>query len=820
MGELTTPVPREVIERWSGRWRYPTVAAAVSGDNPGDLIAPLLAGLARPASDPSEAVDRLLAEGEFDAAESLDAAHDRVANGRASAVRAVTRAVADLRVRAQRVGLRQPDCGALLDKVARRSDAADKWLRDQFEEVAKREKVYGQALEAEAERKADRSQAWLDAVKQCIADMEYPAARLMVSDGPGQEDPPDPAAVAQPPAWPFTDSRLPTVLSWYAAEAIDTPVAFGARWRPAPDDATAYRMTAAMTAVEAEVSPATVVELAAAIDAIAGVEGVRHPVVGRGDGFTVTLSGLASPLFRRLALAAEYQLWVPATPDADVPTDVTDLVVYGSSESLPDGVPQLRPVDLLRLIAPDADGRPHPVTYRQINLIRLLGSRLSESRIWLAERVGEEADRIRDDLRWTLNLLGLHHTSSVVDALMYDLSARPDAIAVALRQIVPPPDDRYSLTIEDLAAWREDEARMTGLRRGVAAALEADGTGAAVFYALVSRADDGADDVDRQEVADTLDELTRIGASDSAEVPADELLAAFDLGAAVTAAVDRSLAVRTGERLRLRPGGLPALFTAQDKDPLPKLTYHVLLRAHYKGREQERREARYKKILTDIMHSQKVITKWLSEMIAKLDDPDGMLSPEDRADLEARRDEMIEQLRGDQELGVSLDQAKLVKRSAVDIGEILRKVRRRVLSISPPKIQTEVWVPATPCLVWANPYDLEHSFFGIAQNAIRAIVSTGRLSGSVEINAVADDLVTIWIKDSGPGVPVHQRDLLWSPERRAEAGMKGIGLVYARDTMTHLGGTLDLDVSSAGGATFVVRLPLHRPVHHFLNRDA
>jgi signal transduction histidine kinase len=817
VGELTTAVPLEVIERWSGRWRYPGVAAALHSENAVSLVTPLVSGLLRPAAEPAEAVERLLADGEFDAAESLDAAHEGVAQARALAVRSLTRQLAELTLRAQRVDMRLPDPGDALEAVSRRGSAVDKWIAEQRRELQKREFVYGNALKAEAAAMAQGRQAWLATVEQCVTDHEYPAAKQMLRDGPGQEDPPDPAVVPRPGTWPFGDNRLSTVLSWYGSGVIGTPLGFIARWRPAPDDTAGHRLVAAVAAVHTEATTGTVVELAAAIDAFAGVEGVRHPVTPRGDGFVVTLSGLASPRFNRLALPAEHHLWVPAKHGAECPADAGDLVVYGGATDRPDGVPTLIETDLLRLVAPDADGRARPAAQRQINLLRLLGADMPESRIWRAARPGDEPERLRDDLRWTLDLLGLRHTSSVVDALMYDLSARADAIAVALRQLVPPPGQRFDLTVDDLAAWRQDPVRMDRLCQGVAEAIEAEGAPAAVFYALVAR----ADDLDADAHADAINGILRdllTGTGTVTDVPADELLRAFDATAAITEAVGSGLAVRDGERLRLRPGGLPALFTARGVDALPGLAYRALVRGYHQGRERERRDDRYRKILTDLMHSQKAVTNLIQEVVAKLRDPEGKLSTENRTDLERRHDEMMKQLRRDQELGVSLDQAKLVLREAVDLGRVLRDVRRRVLTISPPRVQTDVRLPAEPCLVWANPYDLEHSFFGIVQNAVKAIVSTGDLSGTVEIGMESDgDRATVRITDSGPGIPAHLRPVLWSPERRIEAKMSGIGLVYARDTMTFLGGSLNLDESTAAGAKFVVLLPLHRPAHHSLN---
>lgn len=83
--------------------------------------------------------------------------------------------------------------------------------------------------------------------------------------------------------------------------------------------------------------------------------------------------------------------------------------------------------------------------------------------------------------------------------------------------------------------------------------------------------------------------------------------------------------------------------------------------------------------------------------------------------------------------------------------------------------------------------------------------------------ALADGLVTIWVRDSGPGVPPGDRDHIFERFGRGvirenDEGF-GLGLSIVRAIAAGHGGTAQVEDAPSGGARFVLTLPLrqHRP---------
>jgi signal transduction histidine kinase len=62
------------------------------------------------------------------------------------------------------------------------------------------------------------------------------------------------------------------------------------------------------------------------------------------------------------------------------------------------------------------------------------------------------------------------------------------------------------------------------------------------------------------------------------------------------------------------------------------------------------------------------------------------------------------------------------------------------------------------------------------------------------------------MRDHGPGVPSEIRDRLFDPYVTAKAGGTGLGLALVRQTIEDHGGTIRLEDTPGGGATFVVEL--------------
>lgn len=80
-----------------------------------------------------------------------------------------------------------------------------------------------------------------------------------------------------------------------------------------------------------------------------------------------------------------------------------------------------------------------------------------------------------------------------------------------------------------------------------------------------------------------------------------------------------------------------------------------------------------------------------------------------------------------------------------------------------------------------------------------------------------DGWVRLEVADSGPGVPVSERELIFERFRRgaskasgASAGT-GLGLSIVRDLVTLHGGEIGVDDAPEGGALFTVTLPVHAP---------
>jgi signal transduction histidine kinase len=62
------------------------------------------------------------------------------------------------------------------------------------------------------------------------------------------------------------------------------------------------------------------------------------------------------------------------------------------------------------------------------------------------------------------------------------------------------------------------------------------------------------------------------------------------------------------------------------------------------------------------------------------------------------------------------------------------------------------------------------------------------------------------VADEGPGIPESIKPHLFTPCRSTRGG-SGLGLAISRQLAHHLGGRLELEVSSATGCVFVLVLP-------------
>lgn len=136
----------------------------------------------------------------------------------------------------------------------------------------------------------------------------------------------------------------------------------------------------------------------------------------------------------------------------------------------------------------------------------------------------------------------------------------------------------------------------------------------------------------------------------------------------------------------------------------------------------------------------------------------------------------------------------------VDFSELLAELARSSL---PTTMTARLDLdPATPVVL--GHYDpLRRAFSNILRNAVEACEERGVL----DITARPEDGgVRIEISDRGPGVPADMTDRIFDPYFTGKAGGTGLGLALVKQTIEMHGGTIGVEETPGGGATFVVRI--------------
>ena len=143
-------------------------------------------------------------------------------------------------------------------------------------------------------------------------------------------------------------------------------------------------------------------------------------------------------------------------------------------------------------------------------------------------------------------------------------------------------------------------------------------------------------------------------------------------------------------------------------------------------------------------------------------------------------------------------------RQAVDVDELVRDRVRRMKDLFR-KVRVQVELPADLPLVDGDYSQLDQVFTNLLENAARHapqgsfVRVAGRRRG---------DSVEVRVSDEGIGVPDWERTKVFEPFRRGEgSGSSGVGLAICKAVVEAHSGTISVDRTPGGGATFVVCLP-------------
>jgi two-component system, OmpR family, sensor histidine kinase KdpD len=141
------------------------------------------------------------------------------------------------------------------------------------------------------------------------------------------------------------------------------------------------------------------------------------------------------------------------------------------------------------------------------------------------------------------------------------------------------------------------------------------------------------------------------------------------------------------------------------------------------------------------------------------------------------------------------------------LAEVVGPVVRRARTASRQQVDVDVPDELAPVLV--DPVRLDQVLTNLLDNA------RGYAPGSpVQVAARRDgDRVELRVVDHGPGIPVPERERVFDQFYRLKGGGKrpegtGMGLAICRGIVQAHGGTLRVETTPGGGATFVLTLPV------------
>jgi signal transduction histidine kinase len=136
----------------------------------------------------------------------------------------------------------------------------------------------------------------------------------------------------------------------------------------------------------------------------------------------------------------------------------------------------------------------------------------------------------------------------------------------------------------------------------------------------------------------------------------------------------------------------------------------------------------------------------------------------------------------------------------VDLCELLEELVRTSVPLT---MTTKVTLdPDTPVL--QGHYDpLRRAFANIVRNAVEACGGEGELE---IVAAAVPEGARVTIRDHGPGIPPELEDRIFDPYCTGKEGGTGLGLALAKQTIELHRGTIAVERTVGGGATFVVGL--------------
>jgi NtrC-family two-component system sensor histidine kinase KinB len=150
------------------------------------------------------------------------------------------------------------------------------------------------------------------------------------------------------------------------------------------------------------------------------------------------------------------------------------------------------------------------------------------------------------------------------------------------------------------------------------------------------------------------------------------------------------------------------------------------------------------------------------------------------------------------------------ERERIELAKLIAEVTKRfVIQAQERHVSLETRVEGSP-VISADRVKLSWVISNLVGNALRYTPKAGKIV--VAAYAKDDQLVTLEVSDTGPGIPPEIRDHVF--ERFAqyrtpghEAGAAGLGLSIVKDIVEVHGGRISIESNNGSGTRFVVQLP-------------
>jgi signal transduction histidine kinase len=109
-----------------------------------------------------------------------------------------------------------------------------------------------------------------------------------------------------------------------------------------------------------------------------------------------------------------------------------------------------------------------------------------------------------------------------------------------------------------------------------------------------------------------------------------------------------------------------------------------------------------------------------------------------------------------------------------------------------------------------DPNEFRRALVNLVRNALEAMPSGGDLEVTADLS---EDWLTVTIRDSGPGIPEHVKDQIFTPFFTTKDQGTGLGLAIAHKIVEGHRGVIEVDTAPGAGSAFLIRIPFERVPH-------